>query len=133
MNTVRLSHCFPQKVIDKHRDILWMVAQRRYDHADNIQAVVEIFAERSLVDALTKVSIGRRYHPNASDVRHPFRPNFLNLTGLQKSEQRGLHTKTHLSNFVEEHRSARRHLEPAGLVTKGAREAAFDVPEQFRL
>ena len=48
-------------------------------------------------------------------------------------EQHDLHPRGHLSDFVEEDGAVRGHLEQAGLVAVGAREAAAGVPEELRL
>src|SRR5687768_8584941 len=60
------------------------------------------------------------------------RPDFLELAGFEKPEKHALHTKRHLSNFVEKHAAAVSDLELAGFVAVGACETSADVSEELR-
>ena len=113
------------------RDVLAPLPQRRHDEVDDVDAVEQIFAELSLRDEIAQVAVGRREHANVRRHRNPLGADLLNLAGLEEPQQQPLHPQRHLADFVEEDGAVARHLELAGLVAIGAREAALDVTEQL--
>ena len=64
---------------------------------------------------------------------HPLGADLLDFAGLEEAQQQALHAQRHLPDFVEEDGAVVGHLELAGLVAIGAREAALHVPEQLGL
>ncbi len=102
-------------------------------HADDVEAVVEILAERAGADLLRQVAIGGG---DDADVHPPgaaLAADALHLAGLQEPEQDALHAGAHLAGFVEERRAAVAGLEQAHLVAERAGEAAADVTEELGL
>src|SRR3989454_4926031 len=55
------------------------------------------------------------------------------LSVLQQLQQLGLQRHLHLTDFVQEQRSAVCHLDPPGLGTPGASESSLLISEQFAL
>ncbi len=49
---------FLEKVLDQKRDVLFALAQRRNVHVDDVQPVVEILPEQTVVDELFKIAVG---------------------------------------------------------------------------
>ena len=102
------------------RDILAAIPQRRNRHVDDVEAIVEIFAEALVGDAREKISVRRRDDANVDDGLRAVGADALNLAVLEKSQQQRLHAQAHLADFVHEDRAGVRLLEPA-LSCRGAR------------
>ena len=80
-----------------------------------------------------QIPVRRRHDAHVGRLGHPLGADLLDFAGLEEPQQQTLHPQRHLADFVEEDRAVVGHLELAGLVAVGAREAALDVPEQLRL
>ncbi len=60
------------------------------------------------------------------------RAHALDFAGFEKPQQRPLHPRAHLADFVQKHGAIGRRLENARLVAIGVGEAAARMPEQLR-
>ena len=100
---------------------------------DDVQAEVQVLAERARGDLRLQVAIGRGDQPHVDARVRAVGADALDLAGLEEAEQHDLHARAHLADFVEEHGAVRRHLEQARLVAVGAGEAAAHVAEQLGL
>jgi hypothetical protein len=72
-------------------------------------------------------------HTNVERRLALLRADPLDLAGLEKTEQQGLHAQAHLGHFIHEDGAAMRAFEPPHLVPVRVGEAAADVTEQFGL
>ena len=85
--------------------VLDAVAQRRHPQRDDVQAVVEVLAERSLLDRLLQVDVGGRNQPEVGLDR--VRPaDALDLALLDGAQQLGLQLVAQVADLVQEQRAA---------------------------
>ena len=80
---------------------------------NDVQAEVEILAERARGDLRLQVAIGRGDQPDVDARVRAVGADALNFAGLEEAQQHDLHARAHLADFVEEHGAVRRHLEQA--------------------
>ncbi len=121
-----------QEVIAEQRDIVAPLAERRQAEGDDVEAIVEVLAELPLGDQFLDIPVGRGHEPDIErDQLLAADPADLSL--LEHAEQVDLRLGGHLADLVEEERAPLRHLEPAGLLTKGAAESPLLVSEQLAL
>ena len=100
---------------------------------DDAEAVVEVFAERAIVDHLTGVAVRRSNDPHV-DGNHPRAAHALHLACFEHTQELRLKTDVELADFVQEERAAIGHFEAAllavGRTGKGAafvaKQNAFD-------
>jgi hypothetical protein len=119
-------------VIDQQRDIVASLSQRRDDHVNHVDAIKEVFAKLALRNQLFQIAARRGDDADVADLGAILRADLLDFSGFEESQQQALHPRRHLSDFVEENRTAIGNFQLSGLVTVGARKAATDVAEQFR-
>ena len=119
------------KCCDEQRDVFGTIAQRRHQHPDHRDAVVEILAKLLGGDLGAQVPVGRREHPHRGGrvAGAADRPDALLV---DRAQQRRLHRRRQLADLVEEQRAAVRLLEGAAPIGHGAGERAADVAEQRR-
>src|SRR5262245_44109133 len=115
------------------RDVLKPLPKWRHVHANDIQSVEQVAAERSFFDFAFEISIAGRndanIHPTiAQRTAHP-----LDFAGFEKSKKKSLQAQTHFPNFIEEYRPAVGLFEKTRPIAVGAREAAANVPKKFAL
>src|ERR1035438_6030512 len=112
-------------------DVVSPHAERRHLKGYHVQAVVEVFPELALADALGQVHVGGGQDP---DVHASVfgTPQPLYFAVLKHAQQLGLQLDGHIADLVEEYRSAVSLLEPAHAGVNGAGKGAFDVSEQLR-
>src|SRR5687767_10849312 len=91
-------------------------AQRRQGHFDDREAVIEVFAERSLVDHLREPAV-RGADDAYVDVGILARADAPHATRFDRAKELRLQAERHLADLVEEKRSAVRLLERAGAIT----------------
>ena len=121
-----------RKCVHQLGNVLAALAQRRHRDLDDVEPVVEVFAERALGDHVAQVAMRRADHADVDVTRAAVGADALNFAGLEEPQQQALHAQRHLADFVEEHRAHVGRLELARLVAIGAGEAALHVTEQFR-
>src|SRR5690349_12917862 len=98
--------CAAQEVIDQTGEIVQPVAQRRDVDRHDVEPVEQVCAERPARDLLFKVLMGRGDHPDIDRSRGvgADRPYFA---FLQHPEQARLERGWHVTDLVEEQRTAR--------------------------
>src|SRR5215467_11098691 len=117
---------------DQQRYVTLALAYGRDAKLDDVQSIVQVFAELALGNPRAEVAIGRS---NQANVRAPGRPigaDRLYLAGLCKPQEDGLHAEAHLAEFVQEQRAAFGLPHQARLVAIGAGEASPHMAEEFR-
>src|SRR6266481_1326019 len=116
----------------QQRDVLDAVAQRREDHLDHVEAVVEVLAELPLPHPAGKVLVGGGHHA-AVHLDRAGPAQALDLAVLQEPEQLHLHRGSELAHLVEEEGAALGALDAAFLPLDGAGERSALVAEQLGL
>jgi hypothetical protein len=99
---------------------------------DDVQAVVEVFAEAATGQEHVEVGVGGGDDADIDPDRVGL-ANRVNLARLQEAQQLGLHVERRLSNFVEEQRAASGRPDDAREVLEGAGEGSAPVAEQLRV
>ncbi len=122
----------PQEVIEQRRHVVLALAQRRDRDVDDVEAVVEVFAEFAGGDPLGQAAVGRRHHAHVRVDAVAFVADALDFAGFEEAEQQRLHAQRHLADFVHEDGAAVGRFEQAALVAVGVGEAAARVPEELR-
>ena len=121
-----------QKIVDERRHVVRPFPQRRNLDVDDVQTIEEIFAKFVCGDPVDQPPVGCGDDAHVDDRCAPFGADALNFAVLQKPQQRGLHLKAHLPDFVHEDRAAVRLLEPALFVAVRVGETAAHVSEKLR-
>src|SRR5262249_18959609 len=81
-------------------------AKRRHPQANDIQAVVKVFAEASLRDHLFEIGVSRR-DDSYIDLCGPLFAKWLYFALMQKSQELWLYVQRQIANLVEEECAAR--------------------------
>src|SRR5687768_4734048 len=121
----------PEEVIEQDADVLGPLTQWRHLDVHDVQPIVQILAKRLVGNAIDQAPMRGRDDPDVERRETAIRSDALNLTGLEKPEEQGLHPQTHLSYFIHEDGAAVSRFEPASLVAMRVREAAFQMTEQL--
>ena len=116
----------------QQRDVLAPFAERGQEDGDDVQAVVQVFAEPAVAHQLGEVRVGGRDDPHV-DADRPAVSDAFELAFLQHPQQLGLQGAAHGADLVEEERAFVRRLQPARARGDGAGEGAADVAEQLGL
>ena len=119
-----------QELFDKDGDIVAPFGQARHPQGDDIEAVVEIFAERAAGDPVPEVDIGRGQQADI-DLNRPLGPDRFDRALLDGAEEFGLQVGAQFADFVEEEGASVGEFELPPLVAYGAGESPFDMPEQL--
>ncbi len=131
---MRFSAANSREEVRQHfRDVFGALAQRRDVQLDHVQPVVQILPEGLGSDGIDQIAIGCG---DDADVDPRFRPvgsDALNLTGLEESEEKPLHSRRGFADLVHEHRSAVRLFEDTGAIAKRAGETSSYVTEELGL
>ena len=93
-------------MIQQDADVLAPLAQRRHLDVDDVQAIVEILAERLVGNVIDQAAMRRGDHADVERRQPAIGPDALNLAGLEKAQQQRLHAQAHLADFVHEDRAA---------------------------
>ena len=98
---------------------------------NDVEAIIEIFAEALVGNAREEISVGGGNDANINDRLCPVRADALNLAVFEKSQQQRLHAQAHLADFIHEDRAGVRLLEPPFLVSMRVGETSPHMTEQF--
>ena len=121
-----------QEVRRQRQDVLAALAQRRHADVEDVEAVVEVEAERAALDLVGQVLVGRRDDAHVDrEIARAAEPPEGHL--LEHLEQLGLGGHRHLADLVEEQRAAVGLLEQAALLRLGVGEGAALVTEELAL
>ena len=121
-----------QEVVHEQRDGVHALAQRRQMDGDDVEPVVQVFAEAPVPDRLLEVAVGGRDHTRV-DAHVALAAETREFPVLEHLEQLRLQRRVHLADLVEEDRAAMGVLELAELALLGARERPLLEAEQLAL
>src|SRR5881409_3350867 len=99
---------------------------------EDVQAVVEVFAEALLLDQPSEVAV-RRGDQADVDLDRPGAADTLELLLLEDPEELRLELERDLADLVEEERAAMGHLEASDLLGDGPGERAALVAKELAL
>ena len=121
-----------EKKFGQAGDVFLVIAQRRNIDRHDIQAVVEVLAERAFFERRAQVAIrgGDQAHIHFDGARAA---EPLEFALLQNAQQLHLRGRRHIADFVEKKRAFVGQFEFAGLAGCRAGERAFLVAEEFAL
>ncbi len=119
-------------VLEQLRNIFRARAQRRQLDANDVEAVIEVFAEHAARDAILQVLVSGGDHAHIHANRR-LTADAIELAFREHAEQSGLQRRRHVADFVEEQRAAVRLLEAAAPLRIRAGERALLVAEQLGL
>ena len=120
------------KIFGERGNFLGAFAQRRQSDRKNVDAVIQVGAERSLPDHFLEVAM--RGDDHARIHRDGLvSADALNFSLFQHAQQFGLHRERHVANFIQKKRAARGLLEFSDVARGRAGERTFFVAEEFRL
>ena len=111
-------------------DVVAPLAQRRHPDLDDIDAVVQVFAEFRFRDQVGEILVGRRQDTHV-DGRFALLADGPHGFFLDHAQQLHLHVQRQVRDFIEEQCAAFGGLKQTGLVGDCAREAAALVAEEF--
>src|SRR5262245_11310053 len=98
--------------LDQQRNVLTPLTKRWQVDRNDIQAIVEVFPERAFLHHLFEVRTGRRNNSDINlDCAVP--TDSFEFTLLNYAQQLHLEDLRHVSDFIEENRSAMGLFEPA--------------------
>ena len=100
---------------------------------NDVQAVVEILAERLVRDAVDQNAVGRGDDANIDPVLNLIRSDALDFSGLEKSEEQALHSRARLAHLIHKHGAAVRLFESPKPIAIRAGEAAAHMAKELRL
>jgi hypothetical protein len=95
------------------RNILFSFAQRGQRNRENIQPIVQVLSEFTVLHHLLQVLVGRDNDTNI-DLRGTRAPHRFELALLYHTEQLGLKFQWQVSNFIEEQCATIRDRKAAG-------------------
>src|SRR5437016_7795896 len=113
-------------------DVVRPAAQRRQVDGADVQAVVQVVAERALPHHVGEIAVGGGDDPDV-DADRVGGADALDLAVLEHAQQLHLHAERQLADLVEEDGAPVRRLEEALAVAVGAGEGAAQVPEELAL
>ena len=121
--------------IDQNRfrnrgDIVLAVAQRRQHDLEHIQPVVQIFAQKFVLNSVFRNLVGGRNDANLyRQIDLSAQP--ADLAFFENAQQFGLRADRHVADLIQKHRSVVSLLEAADVTFERSREGALLVPEQL--
>src|SRR3569623_1103245 len=120
------------EALDEQRDVIRALLEIGRADRHDVQAEVEVLAERPFLDHLLEVAV-RRGDDAAIRPQALLAADARELAGLQHAQHLRLRRQCHVADLVEEARAAGGNLEQAALLRDGAGERAALVAEQLAL
>ena len=117
--------------VHQQRDVVAPVAQGRHADREDVEAEIEVLAERAVAHRVAQVDVGGGDDAHV-DLAHPRVADALDLALLQRAQELALGGEAQRADLVEEQGSAVRPLEPARARDGRAGEAALLHAEQLR-
>ena len=119
-----------EKIIGERGNVFLVIAQRRNVDGHDVQAVVEVLAERAFFERGAEVAVGGGDQAHVHLVR--FRSaQALELAVLQHAQKLHLNGAGHVADFVEKQRALIGQLEFPRLGSRRAGKRALFVAEEF--
>jgi hypothetical protein len=116
------------EVFYERRNVIGPLSHRRKRYLDDVEAVEKIFAKITGFDLVRKIAIGRGNDPSVEFLRHR-RPDWRDLVLLQRAQQSHLKRQRHLTDLVQEKRSALGRSKESLLVGDGSGKRTFCMAE----
>src|SRR5689334_18056510 len=112
-------------------NIFHAVAQRRQAYADDVQPIIQVFAELTFFDQLFQVHVGSS---NDADVDLDFlhSTQMHELAVLEHAQDLGLRIESHGADLIQEERAFVGNFEQALFGGDGAGECTFYMAEEGR-
>src|SRR6202041_2646501 len=120
----------PDKEAHEFGDVLFSLAERRKRNRENIQAIVEVFAELAVLDHVPQITVGGSDDTDI-DSRRAGAAHWLELALLKHTEELGLKFQGHVTNFIEEQRATVGEGKAADVRIDGARESSAFMAEKL--
>jgi len=92
-------------MLDEERDVVLAGAQRRNLDRDDVEAIVEVFAEATLRDQRGQIAVRSRDDAHV-DLDRLLATHTLERLFFQRSQHLGLRAHTHVADLVQEERAA---------------------------
>ncbi len=92
------------EMVGQKRNVLLALAQRRNVQRHHVQAVVEVFAERALLERRAQILVGGGDHAHVDVPRH-VAAQPLEFALLQNAQQLHLDGRRHVADFIQKHRA----------------------------
>src|SRR5262249_49165670 len=129
---VKLAVVEIQEIVHQVRDVGTPLAQRRHMQIHNVDAIVQILAERAALDLRLQLPVGGANHAHF-DFLVFLGTDAAELAILKQLQQLRLQRRIKLRNLIKEQRAAVRQLNAAGFGTISSREGALFVSEKLAL
>ena len=120
------------ELLGDREDVVDAVRERRHGELDDVEAEVEVFAERLLDDCLLEVGVRRAHEPYVRLARDGA-AEALVLAGLEDAQELHLPDEREVADLVEEQRASVGRLESADARLGRAREGAGLGSEELGL
>ena len=120
-----------EEVSGEQRNVFATFRQARQMDADDVEPVIEVFAERTLFDEALEVLVRRRDDAYV-DAHRRVSADAIELSVGEYAQQARLRIGRHVADLVEEQRAAVGLFESSDALLCSAGERAFLVAEQFR-
>ena len=117
-----------EKVHGQLGNVLAPLPERRHGDRDDIEAVIEVFAELGFRDQTFEILVCRGDEAHI-DLDRFAGANALERHLLKNAQKLGLNFEADVANLVEKKRAAIGHLEAADLIAMGASKCSLDVAE----
>src|SRR6266436_5761393 len=119
-----------EDIFHQQRDVVFVIAQWRQVNMKHVQAKEKILAHSPLSDSALRVLVCRGKHAHVHG-RFALATQAPHLAVFQHTQQLRLRRCGHLSNFVEQQRSAIGQFEAADAALRRAGEGSALVPKNF--
>src|SRR5262249_564584 len=120
------------EMVNKRRHVASAIAEGRDIDRNNVEPIIQVFAESTVFDHSLEIAICRRDHSHV-DLHGLGGADAHDLFLLQRAKQLGLHAYVQISDLIEKQRPAVRNFKLALLLNVRAGERALLVSKQFRL
>src|SRR6266704_757466 len=119
------------EMIDKQRNVLCPLPERRNLERDYIEPKEEIAAKCSPIDLFFQLLVGRRNHAHTASNRRVASDRLESLL-FERAQNFRLHAGAHVGNLVQKKCRAIRQLELSFLCRGGPGKSAFHMAKEFR-
>ena len=119
-----------QKSGNKQGNVVAAVAKRRHVNVNDIEPVIQIFAETSGCDFGFQIAVGCRYNAHV-DFQRFFAADSFKALVLQHAQNLYLNVLIYFADFIQKNGTAVCKLEAAPFKRSRAGKRAFFVAEQF--
>src|SRR5262249_36126395 len=122
---------FDEEIVHQYLDIVAALAQGRDADRNDVQSVIEVFAETSVFDHCLEITICGSQHADVN-LNRARATDSKYLFLLQCPQQFRLHADVDFADFIQKERAFVGNFKQAFLFDDGSREGAFLVTEELR-